>query len=129
MLYRYRHLLICSITLLLGYAFLAGFAWAMAPVTPDPFDDAAGLWALLRNTWRTGGAWPAIILGLYAFLAAVRLRAAWLRKGKVAAWSAGALGILGAVADLWLGAGTWSGVIVAVASMLLLVVDARKPGP
>lgn len=129
---RYRLLVVACTTFLVATFFvqLAHASLFGIPTLPDPVENTAELWALLRSTWRTGGAWPAIVLAAYAGLLAARVRVSFLRRGKAAAWSAASLGLLGAVADMALGVGSWSGVLVALLSGVLLVLEpAAKPLP
>jgi hypothetical protein len=102
-------------------AALLSIAWSYGPAIPDPIQDAAGFWAAMKAVWRGGGLWPAVLIAAYATSMALRRVVPWLRDGRRAAWTASAIGVLGAMADVSIGVGSWPSVLAAMASAVLLV--------
>lgn len=94
----------------------------------DPIERPAEFYADARQAARTS--WPAaVLLVLYAVLRAARGRVAWLRSGAAAAYTAGALVLLGAGVDWLLGGGSPVAAIAAALSGIALILDPQaKPG-
>jgi|SRR5688572_14110839 len=93
----------------------------------DPLESPGDFWDDVKNAKRTG--WPALVVViLFAAFRLLRGRIAWFREGARAAYSAGALTILGAMVDWLAGGGTWVVAAAAVLSTIALVLNPTLTG-
>jgi hypothetical protein len=93
----------------------------------DPLESPGDFWDDVKNAKRTG--WPAlVVVVLFAAFRLLRGRIAWFREGTKAAYTAGALTILGALVDWLAGGGTWVVAAAAVLSTIALVLNPTLTG-
>jgi hypothetical protein len=93
----------------------------------DPLESPGDFWDDVKNAKRTG--WPAlVVVVLFAAFRLLRGRIAWFREGTKAAYTAGALTILGAMVDWLAGGGTWVVAAAAALSTIALLLNPTLTG-
>lgn len=92
----------------------------------DPIENPGGFWSDAREAKAREG-WPALaVVVLFAIARAARGRVAWLRTGKMAAYTAAGITALGALVDWQVGGGAWTTMAAAVLGAVALLLN---PGP
>jgi hypothetical protein len=107
---------------------LAGSPSAIAAVDiADPLESPSDFWDDVKNAKNTG--WPALVVVLlFAAFRLLRGKIAWFREGTRAAYTAGAVTILGACVDWLMGGGTWVAAAAAALSTIALLLNPTLSG-
>jgi hypothetical protein len=93
----------------------------------DPLESPSDFWDDVKNAKNTG--WPALVVVLlFAAFRLMRGKIAWFREGTRAAYTAGAVTILGACVDWLMGGGTWVAAAAAALSTISLLINPTLTG-
>jgi hypothetical protein len=93
----------------------------------DPLESPGDFWDDVKSAKNTG--WPAlVVVVLFAAFRLLRGRIAWFREGTRAAYTAGAVTIMGALVDWLVGGGTWVAAAAAALSTIALLLNPTLTG-